>query len=552
MAKCILLVRVSSKQQDFSAQKKELEDFAIMNGYKEEADRIPIENKESAIKLTEEQREGIAEMKKRIEDDSSIDCVFAWEISRIGRRYDVIESVRDFLIEHKVNLKLYHEGVQLLNKDGSVNTGGKLVVDVSMAIARYEMETKIARLNREKERKTEEGKTPTGRILYGYKFDDNGYVVTDEEIAAPRIREIFEWAREGKSTLWIWDECYKRGYFSYRSRIRGKNYICSILSQPAYCGREGYKTKTKYKGIVTEKLYDEVQSAKEGRIHKPKTTSKFVAYGKSLVKYVTEDGRECAMCIGHSRNSYRTNPGVLSPSVNLNMNVIDYIIWKETIMLYTQYLVKQGEETFSQLQDEQSVLEQKIKASINIVKGIKAQKERKGARFEIGEMTEERYMSEIKALNAKIKKEEETRIGYEESLARVQRQIKGLGNDRWAIIDHKSIESITDDDERKSIIDTIITGVIVTNYGLSETGDKKYKIQIKQKVNWLYNRFFEYWQRGGVFHLIQHSISPIGEAVDKTQDISDDIIRRFPSDWSIRKKRKSEEVTVIADTTVAD
>jgi len=197
MAKCILLVRVSSKQQDFSAQKKELEDFAIMNGYTEEADRIPIENKESAIKLTEEQREGIAEMKKYIEDDSSIDCVFAWEISRIGRRYDVIESVRDFLIKHKVNLKLYHEGVQLLNKDGSVNTGGKLVVDVSMAIARYEMETKIARLNREKERKTEEGKAPTGRVLYGYKFDDNGYVVADEEIEAPRIREIFEWAREG-------------------------------------------------------------------------------------------------------------------------------------------------------------------------------------------------------------------------------------------------------------------------------------------------------------------------------------------------------------------
>ncbi len=540
MAKCIILVRVSSKQQDDSAQKKELIEYAINHGYKDESQRILIENTESATKNDEEHRQGITDMKRYIEKDSSVDCVFCWEVSRLGRRYDVLESVRDFLIGHKINLILLREGVRLLDKDGSVNTSGKLVVDVSMAIAKYEMETKSARLERERKRKTAEGKAPTGRVLYGYKFDENGYVVPDEEIAAPRIREIFEWAREGKSTLWIWDECYKRGYFSYRSRKSGKNYICSILSQPAYCGRDGYRTNTKYKGIVTQKTFDEVKRAKSDRICKPKTTTKFIAYGRSLVRYMTDEGKECAMCVGHSRNSYRTIQGILPVSVNLNMNVIDYIIWRETIMLYTQYLVKQGEKTFRQLQDEQTILEQKIETSQKIVKSLISQKERKGDRYDIGELTLEKYKSDIKSLNVEIKKEEENLNDYEESLTRIHNQLERVGNDRWAKVDYKSIESITDDNERKKIIDTIITSVVVTRYGQTENGDKKYKIQIKQKVNWLYNSFFEYWQRGGVFHLIQHSFNPVGEKIEYVKDISKDIVRRFESDWSVRHKKNTE------------
>ena len=81
---------------------------------------------------------------------------------------------------------------------------------------------------------------------------------------------------------------------------------------------------------------------------------------------------------------------------------------------------------------------------------------------------------------------------------------------------------------------------MVTRYGQTENGDIKYKIQIKQKVNWLYNSFFEYWQRGGVFHLIQHSFNPVGEKIEYVKDISKDIVRRFESDWSVRHKKNTE------------
>ena len=538
MAKCIILVRISSKQQDDSAQREELIEYAINQGYKDESQRILIENTESATKNDEEHRQGITDMKRYIEEDSSIDCVFCWEVSRLGRRYDVLESVRDFLIGHKINLILLREGVRLLDKDGSVNTSGKLVVDVSMAIAKYEMETKSARLEREKKKKTAEGKAPTGRVLFGYTFDKDGYVVADEEKTAPIVREIFNHAKDGKSALWIWDEYSRRGYFNNKSRVRGKNYILQILAQPAYCGRKGYKTNTKYKAIVPEALFDEVQNAKKDRINKPKTTSKFVAYGRSIVKYISENGRECAMSIGHSRNSYRTTAGVLPSVISINMNVIDYILWKETVMLYTQYLVKQGERTLRSLTSEREIVQQKMDTAEKKISSIISQKERKGVRYEIGELTREKYQDEIKLCNKTIKKEEANIVDYKQRIERIDKQIAGLGTDRWAKVDYKSIETITDDEERKSIIDTIVSAITVTPYGLTEKGDKKYKIELKQKVNWLYNTFFEYWQRGGVFHLIKHSFNPVGEKIEYTKDISSEIIKRFPTDWSVRHPKK--------------
>lgn len=535
--KCILLVRVSSKQQDYTAQKQDLIDYAIKEGYKEEKDRIIIENKESAIKNDEEHRQGIAEMKTEIEKDSSIDCVFCWEISRLGRRYDVLESVRDFLISHKINLKLYREGVQLLDKDGSVNASGKLVVDVSMAIAKYEMDTKIARLQRDRDRKTVDGKTPTGRVLYGYYIDKDGYVQIDEETTAPRIREIFDWARNGKSTLWIWDECQKRGYFPDKKRKTGKGYICAILSQPAYYGGEGKNTKTKYKPIISKQVFDKVQNAKQGRRNKPKSTSKFVAYGKGIVKYVVKES-EFAMCIGHSRNSYRTVPcEALPKSISVNMNVIDFILWRETVHLYTQYLVKKGERTLRQFEEEKKVLEQKIIAAEKRIKSLLSQKERKGDRYDMGELTRDRYIEDIKLLNNYIQKEQDNLNNYKIELLGKEKQIQNIGDDRWAKIDYKSIEGICDDDERKRIIDTIITSITVSPFEQTETGDKKYKIRINQRVNWLYNKYFEYWQRGGVFHLIEHSLYPIGDK-EYIKDISKDIVRRFESDWSIRHPKQ--------------
>ena len=134
MAKCILLVRVStdSKKQELSLreQESELFELALSKGYKEE-DIIAICKQESALKrryatsdekdAIEIKQQGLQEMEDAIKNDSSINCVFAWEISRISRREKVLFDELEFLTDRKIQLIIAKPYIELLNSDGSLN-----------------------------------------------------------------------------------------------------------------------------------------------------------------------------------------------------------------------------------------------------------------------------------------------------------------------------------------------------------------------------------------------------------------------------------------------
>ena len=75
-------MRVSTKAQDFDEQEREIYNMAIKDGYKPE-DIIPVCEKESGIKLSEEERAGLNRMKELIESDPTINCVYCWEVSRM-------------------------------------------------------------------------------------------------------------------------------------------------------------------------------------------------------------------------------------------------------------------------------------------------------------------------------------------------------------------------------------------------------------------------------------------------------------------------------------
>ena len=76
--KAILLVRVSTKAQDFDEQEREIYNMAIKDGYLPEC-IIPVCEKESGIKLAEEERAGLNKMKELIEEDNDINCVYCWD-----------------------------------------------------------------------------------------------------------------------------------------------------------------------------------------------------------------------------------------------------------------------------------------------------------------------------------------------------------------------------------------------------------------------------------------------------------------------------------------
>lgn len=84
MKKAILLVRVSTEKQNFDEQEKQLYNMAITDGFKDN-EIIPIAEKESGIKLSEDERKGLNRLKEEI-SKGGVNTVYVWEVSRIGRK----------------------------------------------------------------------------------------------------------------------------------------------------------------------------------------------------------------------------------------------------------------------------------------------------------------------------------------------------------------------------------------------------------------------------------------------------------------------------------
>ena len=116
MKKVILFARVSTQHQTLESQIDELKLEAKRMGY-EEDEMLLIDFKESAVKLDIEERKGIQALKTSIENDSSIDCVIVYEISRISRQPKMLYEIRDWLISKNVQLICLRPYMRLL-EDG--------------------------------------------------------------------------------------------------------------------------------------------------------------------------------------------------------------------------------------------------------------------------------------------------------------------------------------------------------------------------------------------------------------------------------------------------
>ena len=146
MDKCILFVRVSTEKQSFDEQEKELYEMAVADGFAPQ-NIIAICTKESGIKLTEEERAGLTEMKQYVETDNII-CVYAWEISRIARKKKILFSILEYLIERKIQLVIKEPFIKLLNPDGKINEASETMFTLFAQLAESEMRNKKARFAR--------------------------------------------------------------------------------------------------------------------------------------------------------------------------------------------------------------------------------------------------------------------------------------------------------------------------------------------------------------------------------------------------------------------
>lgn len=421
MSKAILFSRVSTERQSLDEQTKEIFDMAISDGFRDE-DIIIIAEKESGIKLSEDERLGLNRMKEVISTED-VSCVYFWEVSRLARNKKVTFSVTDYLVKHKIQLKTKVGGIVLLNADGTVNDGAEMAFSVMAIIAEGEMRTKKARIKRTTKAKANQGQFNGGKyIKFGYSVDDNGFYVINEEEASI-VRLIFElYTSTDMGATLVRNELRSRGINLTTEKIRrilytqgydGKPYVVKNNLKDVL-GNKQEGNVIKYPPIITTELWEKAVRKREinnsmalrnenyylarGLMKCQECGSVFVA-SKHLGYYV------CSKNHQGTKFEDRCNNGSC-----IKIDYLDAIIWYSVSEVYRYYLLSLNADSIEEINKEIEVL--KVKKEIAERSIMKAQSKIKKFMqwFVDGVMDDE---SEVEASIAKIKaqtKEDEGNI----------------------------------------------------------------------------------------------------------------------------------------------
>jgi hypothetical protein len=355
--KAILLVRISSDTQEIDEQTNDLIDEALDKGYSID-NQIKIEDTESAIKLVEKDRKGLAKLKEYIQKDSTIDAVFVWELSRIARTMKVGIQVRDFLVENKIQLYCKSPSFALLNKDRTeIESNSDLTYTLFLQLAESEMKNKKARFHRSKKRNARTGKYSGGFIKFGYNVDDKGFYQINES-EADLIRYIFNEYEKGRSIMNLTKELLQRG------KITTTNFVRGILISEAYTGLSNeYKMNRIYPQIISIEQFNKCREVAKNN-NKRADKSNEIYFAKKLIKCVECGTHYIAMktsimylCYGRYGKEAKLNPEMAcksSPVININM--LDSLLWR---------LAKKSEQFRSDIGSEDELIELKEKIKSN-------------------------------------------------------------------------------------------------------------------------------------------------------------------------------------------
>ena len=338
MKKCIALVRVSTQKQILDEQRNEVISMALNDGYDEKSILV-IQNKESAIKIKDESESlGLTTMFKMIEEDSSIDCVYVWELSRIGRKESVNLCVKEFLIKHHVNLKIKNPNISLFDEHGNVNPSSELVFSLFNTMSQQEMMIKKQRLMKGKKEAIERGGVGVGKPRFGYRTGNDKKIYIDE-LEGNAVRYIFKSYLEGIPTNKIYQECYEKGLLKkYLNRDSENGAIVQILRDKKYMGTVTSSGNVRYPQIVSEELWNKCAELRYKNKSNKKLT-KNCYLGKGILSY-----KNWSLC-GRNKRSY------VGRRVNFTvaMNLIDHVIWDVTKDLQLKSDVTDRKEKLKQL-----------------------------------------------------------------------------------------------------------------------------------------------------------------------------------------------------------
>ena len=463
--KAILLVRVSTEAQDFTEQEREIYQMAINDGYKPE-DIIAICEKESGIKLAEEDRAGLNRMKELIEA-GGVDCVYCWEVSRIARRKKINFSVLEYLTEHKVQLIIKNPSITLFNRDGSINEGAEVVFTLFSQMAESEMRTKKERFKRSKDARRKQGYFTGGFVLYGYTTDEDKKLIIHPEDSEV-VKMIYQMYLTGKySYRSLAKEVQAMGFFADKTFTTAQTAIKKILCNTAYAGvpsADGSYTKLKTEGnvyppLVTLEMVEKCKKIAEGNIILPKKKYSTVYFAKGILR--CPDCGKVMMAV-KSRNFYHCTKCGNKNIININM--VDSALWLCASPLYVQKMETKVEGQKEYYETQIVLLNQKIEVAQNDIKGIQKRAEAIEQKAYVdGVMDIAKADKFLAELNQKIEAKQKEITTFQNRIRDFESllfQYKGEYEGEYM----EDVNGITDDSVRYDIIHQMIKWASISKY----------------------------------------------------------------------------------------
>ena len=461
MKKCLCFCRVSSKRQDFTAQSNKVKAAAIADGYKE-SEIIIVKGKESAIKLAEEERQTLNEMKELIEENPSIESVYCFAIDRLARRVSVILSVKDYLLQRGINLVFLNPhkmGTIRTNEDGTKveDELTKLLLMLLSYGAEMEMKIKIERLVTKKEEMRENNEV-TGKLIFGY-INVNKKAKIDTERTAPIVKWIFKsYNEDGLSLTKIFDKGVELGYWdNLQFRSSKASRIRQILMNYCYCG-EPNESGFVYPKLVEKEEIDKAIENMKKAVNKAKTVSKVISLAKGKIR---DEKTGYMLKYDGNHLKYVHKDDASNKLVSAALNIIDFCVWKEASRVKWNILANKDDNTRNAVGHELEEIDDRI---YNIQQIIEKEITPKFNRLykayvNTNRISDEDYERDSKAIEKEEKKYKKQIESLEQRKVELQAVLVDLANTED--VNPHTVMEITDHQHQKEIVDEVIDKITV-------------------------------------------------------------------------------------------
>lgn len=467
MAKIILLARVSTQAQDYTMQVDEMRKVATSMGYSSD-DQIEVKGKESAIKLEEEQRETLNEMKDLIEQHPEVNHVMVFAIDRLARRVSIVLNVKDWLTSRKINLTFLHPAqMSTLQADGTPNPATEMSLMLLAYGAQQEMNVKQARFKAAKDQLRKQKKIASGRCLYGYtKGKDRIPVIVEEEAEAIRKAYMLLASDDTMTATRLDDMMVELGYWKAVTQKYNSSRVCQIIHNPAYMG--GESGGVLYPAIVDQDTWEKATARLKANRKNPKSQHKYHYFcDQGLIK--TVDSRPMHPIAKDWTYSTRND---VKPIISISLDIADLIAVMTTTEYHSMLRDRQGKEGVENARNTITQNLSKIESLQANVEELEASKKRAFKGYMMGGVDDETYQGQVDELNSKIAKLKarivEVEMANSNLEAFIERYDKEGENRNWFQFESATFE------QKKSMIREVIKTIWVERTEL-----KHYKIQVE-------------------------------------------------------------------------